>query len=105
MFNIKGSSSTSLFAGKTAKGATIVKAVSLPQTSDAAAQHSLRCYHQIQCWLGHTLAATSMAIAQRLHAWRSLILPVNPVAPDYLNCGCKGACNTKKSSCYIMLAI
>ena len=28
----------------------------------------------------------------------------NPVAPDalldYLNCGCKGACNTKKSSCY-----
>ena len=48
-----------------------------------------------------------MAIAQRLHAWGSLLLPVtmkNPVAPDalldYLNCGCKGACNTKKSSCY-----
>ena len=86
MFNIEGSSSTSLVAGKTAKAATIAKAVSLPQTSDAAAQHlhSMRCYHQMQCWLGHTLAATSMAIAERLHAWGSLILPVNPVAPDAL---------------------
>ena len=54
MFNIESSSSTSLFSGKTAKAATIAKAVSLPPTSYAAAQHSLRCYHQIQCWLGHT---------------------------------------------------
>ena len=45
MFNIESSSSTSLFSGKTAKAATIAKAVSLPPTSDAAAQHSLRCYH------------------------------------------------------------
>ena len=54
MFNIESSSSTSLFSGKTAKAATIAKAVSLPPTAYAAAQHSLRCYHQIQCWLGHT---------------------------------------------------
>ena len=54
MFNIESSSSTSLFSGKTAKAATIAKAVLLPPTSYAAAQHSLRCYHQIQCWLGHT---------------------------------------------------
>ena len=54
MFNIESSSSTSLFSGKITKAATIAKAVSLPPTSYAAAQHSLRCYHQIQCWLGHT---------------------------------------------------
>ena len=54
MFNIESSSSTSLFSGKTAKAANIAKAVSLPPTSYATAQHSLRCYHQIQCWLGHT---------------------------------------------------
>ena len=45
MFNIESSSLTSFFSGKTAKAATIAKAVSLPPTSDAAAQHSLRCYH------------------------------------------------------------
>ena len=105
MFNIESLSSTSLFAGKT----TIVKAVSLPPTSDAAAQHSLRCYHQIQCWLGHTVAATEYGYCVKTarRPLGSLLLPVtmkNPLAPDalldYLNCGCKGAFNTKKSSCY-----
>ena len=47
MIKIESSGSTSLFAGKTAKEATIVKAVSLPPTSDAAAQHSLKFYHHI----------------------------------------------------------
>ena len=42
IFNIESSGSTSLFAGKTAKAATIVKAVSLPPTSDAAAQHLMQ---------------------------------------------------------------
>ena len=105
MFNIESSSSTSLFSGKTAKAATIAKAVSLPPTSYAAAQHSLRCYHQIQCWLGHTkygycvktacLGKSSFARDyEEPCCTRCLILL------DYLNCGCKGACNTKKSSCY-----
>ena len=103
MFNIESSSSTSLSSGKTAKAATIAKAVSLPPTSYAPAQHSLRCYHQIQCWLGHT---------EYGYCVKTACLGKSSFARDYEEPCCTrclirlpklwllGACNTKKSSCY-----
>ena len=38
------------YEGKTYKAASIIKAQTLPSTSDAAALHSLRCYLQVHVW-------------------------------------------------------
>ena len=105
MFNIESSSSTSLFSGKTAKTATIAKAVSLPPTSYAAAQHSLRCYHQIQCWLehpeyGYCVKTACLGKSSFACDYEEPCCTSADALLDYPNCGCKGACNTKKSSCY-----
>ena len=40
--------------GKTQKQANLIKAQTLPPTSDSAALHSLRCYLQVQVWIGNT---------------------------------------------------
>ncbi|ELU07980.1 hypothetical protein CAPTEDRAFT_206230 [Capitella teleta] len=72
-----------------------IKLESLPPTSAAAAQHSLRAYHQVQTWRGKMVDATAWG-------WQigdGILAPVETtkgVAPENLlkmvACGCKTQC-------------
>jgi len=88
----------SLYVKATAKLALTFKfsLASLPPTSDAARQHSLRVYLQVQSWLGIKHEPTD-------YEWKlvnSKLIPitttVKPVPDDILNlvsCSCKTMCN------------
>ncbi|ELU12774.1 hypothetical protein CAPTEDRAFT_192602 [Capitella teleta] len=72
-----------------------IKLESLPPTSAAAAQHSLRAYHQVQTWRGKMVDATAWGWQIR----DGILAPVETtkgVAPQNLlkmvACGCKTQC-------------
>ncbi|KAF4531641.1 hypothetical protein B566_EDAN006572 [Ephemera danica] len=78
------------------------KLATLPPTSDAAAQHSLRVYLQVQQWLGRELEPIE-------YGWKksgSSLVPVimlEPAAPDQLlhliTCNCASDCSSGRCSC------
>lgn len=83
---------------------TQLQLASLPPTSAAAKEHSMRVFHQVQNWLGNDLAASEWG-------WRLVngqphpILTQKAPAPDALlklifcNCttGCARACGCRKA--------
>lgn len=76
---------------------------SLPPTSDAAAQHSLRVYHQVQEWLGNTLSLSPTSWGWKKQG--EFLAPVTmekPIAPKFILkmifCNCKTDCG-KLCSC------
>ena len=84
-------------------GAHSIKPVSLPPTEDAARQHFLRAYHQIQTLLGIELDLLQ-------YGWKVYGASLVPIfmtqAPassnllTYIHCGCKeDNCKTKSCSC------
>lgn len=93
----------SLFVKGTRKNKA-VSLLTLPPTDDAAAQHSLRTYYQVQTWLGNNLLAVEWG-------WKfgeDTLEPVkmtNSPAPSNLlelifcNCkkGCTGSCSCRKA--------
>ena len=92
------------YEGKTGKATALVRAQSLPPTSDAASYHTLRAYLQTQIWLGNT---SYFGFHIRSIQGSKMMLPTTmtrAIAPDSLlnviHCGCKGPCDTKKCTCY-----
>ena len=91
-----------LFNSKVIKGCAAIESTSLPPTSAAALQHSLRVYHQIQTWLEKDLDATEWG-------WKikdGNYVPVTsklPVAPEnilkIIYCNCKTGCKKNQCSC------
>jgi len=68
----------------------------LPPTSNAARQHVLRVYHQIQTWLGNKLPVEEWGWEyQETNKLRPVPM-TNPPAPDELllliSCNCKTPC-------------
>ena len=96
------------YEGKTGKATALVKAQSLPPTSDAASFHALRAYLQTQVWMGNTsLDPTNFGFHTKSVQGKDMMLPTTiqrEIAPDailnIIHCGCKGACDTKKCTCY-----
>jgi hypothetical protein len=92
------------YQGKSERQAKLIKAPTLPPTSDAAALHSLRCYLQVQVWIGNTtLEPSKFGFCVK----NGRMLPITmqkPAAPDCLldmiHCTCKGDCASNKCSCY-----
>ena len=75
---------------------------SLPPTSAAAYEHSLRVHHQVQAWLEQDVDPTEWGwkIKEDCH------VPVTsqlPAAPDeileIIHCGCKTGCKQHQCSC------
>ena len=69
------------YEGKTYKAASLIKAQTLPPTSDAAALHSLRCYLQVQVWQGND---TLNPLENRVWVWYQEWI----YAPNYDECIC-----------------
>ena len=90
------------------KARALVKAQSLPPTSDAESFHTLRAYLQTQVWMGNTrLEPIYFGFHTKSVQGNNMMLPTTmqwEMAPDTLlniiHCGCKGACDTKKCTCY-----
>ena len=91
-----------LFNAKVIKGCAAIDSTSLPPTSAAAYEHSLRVYHQVQAWLVQDLDPTGWGfkIKEGCH------VPVTsqlPAAPDeileIIHCSCKTGCKQHQCSC------
>ena len=80
------------------------KLETLPPTSEAARQHSMRTYLQVQTWLGnHTLPATEWGWKLRhniLEPVRTNKAIAHPKLMNLVSCsckkGCKGSCTCRK---------
>ena len=90
------------FQVKVATSAGYVKPEKLPPTTDAASQHSLRTYHQVQAWLGHDLSPEDWGWAASADG----LVPIRmtrPAAPEELlrtiKCNCGGRCDKKTCTC------
>lgn len=78
------------------------KLESLPPTSDSAAQHSYRVYHQIQQWLGNKLEPEKWGWVRQegdLHPVRTTLPPAPDEIIQLISCSCKGDCSSAKCSC------
>ena len=91
-----------LFNAKVIKGCAAIDSTSLPPTSAAAYEHSLKVYHQVQAWLEQDLDPTKWGwkIKEGCH------VPVTsqlPAAPDeileIIHCDCKTGCKQHQYSC------
>ena len=91
-----------LFNSKLVKGNAALDSTSLPPTSAAAYQHSLRAYHQIQSWCENFVDPVGWGWKQK----EDFYLPVTsdlPAAPaeimEILYCNCKTGCKQQQCSC------
>ncbi|KAL8598844.1 hypothetical protein ACOMHN_015423 [Nucella lapillus] len=88
---------------KVATGIVFLKVHSLPPTSAAAKNHSLRVYYQVQEWLGNS------KLNELDWGWKKVdnrLVPVTtdlPPAPAHIlsiiRCGCKTGCDTNQCTC------
>ena len=90
------------YEGKMHKAATLIKAQTLPPTSDAAALHSLRCYLQIQIWQGND-SLNPLEYGFCIKSGYMVPITMNAyAAPDFLldniHCGCRGDCVSRGAS-------
>jgi len=91
------------FTSKVITNSSSVQVQTLPPTTDAAAQHSLRVFYQTQVWMGNRL------LNPLDYGWKNekdRLVPVKmtlPPAPEKLlqkvRCGCKIHCDSKRCSC------
>lgn len=82
---------------------TSAKLESLPPTSDSAAQHSYRCYYQVQFWLDNKLLPEQWGWTRQDG---NLLLPTKmtlEAAPEdilkLVSCTCRDNCSTSQCSC------
>ena len=71
----------------------------MPQTSDVAAQHSFRVYHQIQTWLGNKKDWRWKKLGGCLFPVTSLKKPASDCILNFISHGYSGDCTTGKCSC------
>lgn len=67
----------------------------LPPTTDAAKQHSLRTYHQVQMWLGQYLDADEWGWEKQARGWMPCMTTRDPAPAELLkliSCQCAGPC-------------
>lgn len=81
---------------------THAKLESLPPTSAAAAQHSFRCFYQVQFWKGNPLNPEKWGWT-RINGLLEPIRTTLPPAPDEIlnlvSCACTGNCSTAQCGC------
>ncbi|KAL8561256.1 hypothetical protein ACOMHN_047112 [Nucella lapillus] len=92
-----------MFCTKVATGTVFLKVHSLPPTSAAAKNHSLRVYYQVQEWLSNS------KLNKLDWGWKKVdnrLVPVTtdlPPAPAHIlsiiRCGCKTGCDTNQCTC------
>ena len=91
-----------LFIAKVIKGCAAIDSTSLPPTSAAAYEHSLRVYHQVQAWLEQDLDPTEWGwkIKEGCHVPVTSQLPAAPEEIlEIIHCGCKTGCKQHQCSC------
>ncbi len=92
----------SKFQLKVATSAGYVTPEKLPPTTDAAALHSHRTYHQVQVWRGNNMAPDGWGWRVS-SAGRLPIRMTQPAAPERLlkiiRCNCSGKCDKKTCTC------
>jgi hypothetical protein len=74
----------------------IMDLASLPPTSAAARQHSLRVYHQVQTWKGNVLSAKDWGWIVEEEHYKPVTSTLPPAPGNLLHlvrCGCKGDCS------------
>ena len=88
-----------MFSRKAAAG--LIKPEALPATKDAAAQHSLRAYLQIQDWMllkSMSLDSSDYGWTLGVHGYEP-VPTLDPMAPDELlrftSCNCNGDCSVE----------
>ena len=90
------------FQVKVATSSGIVPPEKLPPTSDAASQHSLRVYHQVQAWRGNDLPPQNMGWNKTSTGFKPIAM-TKSAAPEALlriiRCNCSGKCDTKRCTC------
>ena len=87
---------------RVANATAFVSPDKFPPTSDAAAQNSLRVYHQLQAWLGRELPPDQWGWEMTSIGYRPITMTC-PAAPEKLlkiiKCSCQGYCDSAKCSC------
>ena len=96
----------SRFSNKVASRSVYLPPESLPPTTDAAKQHSLRVYHQVQAWLGNDLDPTKWGWQIHKGQDSEKLKPIRmqkDAAPESLlklvKCNCHGKCDKNTCSC------
>ena len=91
------------FQVKVVTSAGYVPPEKLPPTTDAAAFHSQRTYHQVQAWCGNDLPAEDWGWVSSSDG----LVPIKmsqPAAPEQLlrtiRCNCGGNCDKRSCTCY-----
>ncbi len=81
-----------------------IKLEALPPTSEAARQHSLRTYHQVQHWLGNELPPGEWGWDLVNGQFHPVLTRQPPAPPELLRliscnckCGCERACGCRKA--------
>ena len=84
------------------KGCAAIKSTTLPPTSAAALQHSLRVYHQIQTWLEKDLDVTEWGwkMKEGNHVRvTSKVLVAQENILKIIHCNCQTGCKKNQCSC------